>query len=194
MPGRTLGPAGFSFASTDGKGRIMQFEIAQPSDLDALHALIERAYRGDSARGGWTHEADLLQGQRTDIEALSDLLASADDTIIVARDGASLAGCIAVTIKPGGIAYIGMVTVDPSRQANGLGRQLLASAETHAAAAGATVAEMTVIVQRAELIAWYERRGYRLTGEWRPFPYGNERFGLPERDDLEFVVLEKPLT
>jgi hypothetical protein len=53
---------------------------------------------------------------------------------------------------------------------------------------------MTVIAQRAELIAWYERRGYRLTGERRPFPKTDPRFGLPKRDDLEFVVLAKPLT
>jgi len=52
---------------------------------------------------------------------------------------------------------------------------------------------MTVIRQRPELIAWYERRGYRLTGERRSFPYGDERFGQPNRDDLEFVVLEKTL-
>ena len=52
---------------------------------------------------------------------------------------------------------------------------------------------MTVIAQRAELIAWYERRGYARTGEARPFPYGDPRFGEPRRDDLSFLVLEKPL-
>jgi hypothetical protein len=52
---------------------------------------------------------------------------------------------------------------------------------------------MTVIAQRVELIAWYERRGYSRTGETRPFPYGEERFGRPRRDDLHFVVLAKSL-
>lgn len=171
----------------------MIFEPARSSDLNALHALIHRAYRGESAKAGWTHEADLLDGQRTDPEALSAMLESESDTIIVARDGGTLAGCIAVTTKPGGLAYIGMVTVDPIRQAGGLGRQLLEAAENHARQAGAGVAEMTVISQRAELIAWYERRGYRLTGERRPFPMTDPRFGRPKRDDLEFVVLAKPL-
>jgi hypothetical protein len=53
---------------------------------------------------------------------------------------------------------------------------------------------MTVIAQRQELIAWYQRRGYSLTGEARPFPTEDPRFGLPKRDDLGFVVLEKRLT
>lgn len=171
----------------------MKIEPASDSDLDALHALIHRAYRGESAKAGWTHEADLLEGQRTDPESLAAMLASESDTILVARDGNALAGCIAVTARPDGLAYVGMVTVDPIRQAGGLGRQLLAAAEQFAVNGGSNVAEMTVISRRAELIAWYQRRGYRLTGERRPFPMTDPRFGLPKAD-LEFVVLAKPLT
>jgi hypothetical protein len=37
------------------------------------------------------------------------------------------------------------------------------------------------------------RRGYARTGELLPFPYGNDRFGLPLRDDLQFEALEKEL-
>jgi hypothetical protein len=54
--------------------------------------------------------------------------------------------------------------------------------------------EMTVVAQRTDLIAWYLRRGYAATGETRPFPYGDERFGRPRRDDLAFTVLAKPLS
>ena len=87
-----------------------------------------------------------------------------------------------------------MLTVDPQRQSAGLGRMILAAAEDHAAAHfAATRIEMTVIAQREELIAWYERRGYAPTGEQRPFPHDDPRFGLPTRDDLAFVVLEKTL-
>ena len=53
---------------------------------------------------------------------------------------------------------------------------------------------MTVLAQRLDLIAWYERRGYRPTGENQPFPYGDPRFGIPKRPDLSFMVLAKPLT
>jgi len=167
---------------------------ARQDELPALHRLIEGAYRGDSAKRGWTHEADLLGGQRTDLEALEAILADAAQALLVARDGDELAGCVSVADKGEGLAYIGLVTVDPERQAGGLGRELLHAAERFAAESFAsTRAEMTVITQRTELIAWYERRGYALTGERRPFPATDPRFGLPRRDDLEFVVLAKAL-
>jgi ribosomal protein S18 acetylase RimI-like enzyme len=163
-------------------------------ELPVLHGLIESAYRGDSAKRGWTHEADLLGGQRTDLEALEAMSADPMQALLVARDGISLAGCVSVANRGAGLAYIGLVTVDPERQAGGLGQQLLGAAERHAISTyGAKRAEMTVIVHRSELIAWYERRGYALTGERRPFPATDPRFGLPQRADLEFVVLEKRL-
>jgi len=172
----------------------MDLDLASADDLDAVHALIESAYRGDSARRGWTHEADLLGGQRTDRAALGDILADPRQQLLLHRSGAAIDGCVAVTQKAGGLVYIGLVTVDPARQGSGLGRALLAAAEDYASRQlGADRAEMTVIVQRPELIAWYERRGYRVTGERRPFPIADPRFGLPKRPDLEFLVLEKSL-
>ena len=171
----------------------MHLEPATPDDLSTLHALIESAYRGDSARRGWSHEADLLDGQRTDLASLAAMLADPAQHLLVFRDNDRLRACVALTDKGNGLAYLGMLTVDPARQSNGLGKLILAAAEDHGAAFGATRVEMTVIAQRAELIAWYERRGYRLTGERRPFPASDPRFGLPRRDDLEFLVLEKSL-
>ena len=170
----------------------MLIEPAIHADIPALLTLIQAAYRGESAKRGWTHEADLLGGQRTDAAALTDTLDDPAQLLLVARDRDDLAGCIALTEK-GGHGYIGLVTVDPERQSGGLGRRLLEAAEEAARTRfEATRAEMTVIDGRDELIAWYERRGYRLTGERRPFPAGDPRFGLP-RKALEFVVLEKPL-
>ena len=173
----------------------MHLERASAADLQPLHALIESAYRGDSARRGWSHEADLLGGQRTDLEALEAALADPAQHLLVLRDGSSLRACVSLADKGGGLTYLGLLTVDPGQQAAGLGRLILAAAEDHAAAHfAATRIEMTVIAQRAELIAWYERRGYALTDERRPFPLGDARFGLPRRGDLEFVVLERALT
>lgn len=165
---------------------------AGPNDISALHALIESAYRGDSARRGWTHEADLLSGQRTDVEGLTALLALPGQTILVAEREGRLIGCVNLA-DLGGKAYLGMLSVDPTRQAQGLGRRLMAEAEALAAALGAKTVEMTVIRHRVELIAWYERRGYHLTGQTLPFPMHDPRFGIPQRDDLEFVVMEKRL-
>ncbi|MFA5963712.1 MAG: GNAT family N-acetyltransferase [Sphingomonas sp.] len=167
---------------------------ATRDDLAPLHRLVESAYRGDSARRGWTHEADLLDGQRIDAETLAEMLDDPARRILVARDGPVLAGCVAVTDQGKGSCYLGLLAVDPARQALGLGRQLIAAAEEVAQRRfAARRIEMTVIVQRATLIAWYERRGYRRTGEVRPFPHGDTRFGVPLDDALAFVVLARDL-
>ncbi len=166
---------------------------AQAADLSALHPLIERAYRGDSARVGWSHEADLLGGQRTDLAALDAMLADPEQRLLVLREGDVIRGCVSLRRVAPDRCYLGLLTVEPTLQAAGLGRRLLAAAEDCARELGATVVEMTVIARRAELVAWYERRDYRLTGERRPFPLDDARFGLPKTRDLAFVVLERTL-
>ena len=167
---------------------------ATRADIPALHRLVEQAYRGAEARKGWTHEADLLGGQRTDVEALAEVIDDPSRVILLAHQGDVLSGCVMLAKQDDGAAYLGMLSVQPGRQASGLGRELLAAAEAEAAARfGATRIEMTVIRQRPELIAWYERRGYALTGATADFPLDDERFGLPRRRDLQFVVLAKAL-
>ena len=172
---------------------LTTFRPAASSDVAALHRLVESAYRGDSAKAGWTHEADLLGGQRTDQAELLDILTDASRVILLAEVDGVLTGCVQVADQGDGLAYLGLLTVDPIRQAGGLGRLLIDAAEAEAVARfNATRMEMTVIRQRAELIAWYERRGYALTGETRPFPLDETTFGLSDRD-LTFVVMEKAL-
>ncbi|MDB5708019.1 MAG: family acetyltransferase [Sphingomonas bacterium] len=174
--------------------RDIIIEAAGPDDLAPLHALIEGAYRGDGARRGWTHEADLIDGQRTDTETLAAIIDDARQHILVVRNDDAIIGCVALTDKGDGTCYLGMLTVAPDLQAAGLGRQLIEAGERHVAASfGARRIEMTVIAQRAELIAWYERRGYHRTGERRPFPYGDPRIGTPRSDALDFIVLERDL-
>jgi len=167
---------------------------ANDADLDALHALVERAYRGDSARRGWSHEADLLGGQRTDRESLADTLNDPCQLLLVMLKQGALIASVTLTDKGDGLAYLGMLAVDPTLQAGGIGRTMLAEAEAMARGRmGIATMEMTVIASRIELVAWYQRRGYVLTDERRPFPATDPRFGLPKRDDLEFVVLAKSL-
>lgn len=173
----------------------IHFTEATAADVPALQALVESAYRGESARQGWTHEADLLGGQRTDADALATAIANPEHVILLARDDDTLVGCVEISRAAAGRAYLGLLSVAPDRQGGALGKALIAAAETEGQARfGATHIEMTVIRQRAELIAYYERRGYAPTGETRPFPYGDTRFGEPRVADLIFVVLEKPLT
>lgn len=171
----------------------MIVRAASAGDVPALHRLIESAYRGDEARRGWSHEANLLDGQRTDPEALQELLADENQLMLVAQ-AETIIACVALSHRGDGLAYLGLLTVSPALQTGGLGRTMLREAEIAARITWhATRIEMTVIKQRGDLIAWYERRGYKVTGERRPFPYGDERFGRPRRPDLEFVVLEKRL-
>lgn len=180
-------------AAHSGRARdSLEIRAARGDDVADVVALVESAYRGDASRAGWTTEADLLGGQRTDAAAVASLLAQAGSEILLAVQGGVLVGCCHLAPHAVG-CYFGMFAVRPGSQGRGVGQQLLAAAEARAAARGARTMRMTVIAQRVELIAWYERRGYRPTGEREPFPYGDERFGLPRRDDLEFVVLEKPL-
>jgi ribosomal protein S18 acetylase RimI-like enzyme len=173
----------------------LTFRIASERDVADLVALIESAYRGDASRAGWTTEADLLAGQRTDADAVSAVLDAPGRAMLVAEADGELVGCCQLERRVDGAAYFGMFCVRPGQQGNGWGRELLAEAERVARDDwGATTMVMTVISQREELIAWYVRRGYQLTGETQPFPYGDERFGIPKRRDLCFAVLAKRLT
>ena len=171
----------------------LTFRAARPADVDALVALVQSAYRGDASRAGWTTEADLLDGQRTDPEGVGRTIADPNSRIVLAEQDGKLMACAHIECQPRG-AYFGMFSVNPKSQGGGIGNQLIAECERiardewHCASVF-----MTVIRQRDELIAWYERRGYAKTGERKPFPYGDARFGLPKRDDLEFIVLEKRL-
>lgn len=173
----------------------LTFGFAGPDDIAAVVALVQSAYRGDHSRRGWTFEADLLDGQRIDAPMLAEVLATPDAMVLTARRAGHLLACC--EIRPSqqpGTAVFGMFAVDPDHQSGGIGSQVLTEAEGLAASRLRSVRmELTVIDRRHELIAWYRRRGYRPTGETRPFPHGDERFGLPRHDDLQFVVLEKTL-
>ena len=171
---------------------------ATPDDVEALAAFINRGYRGDTARRGWTHEADILGGQRTDAATLAASIADPDaGTLLILRASGSdaILACVATQLVSASEGspkcHLSMLTVRPEAQGRGLGRRLIGAVESRARVAGCVAVEMTVIHVRTELIAYYGRRGYRPTGRTEPFPYHDARFGLPKREDLYFVVLEK---
>ncbi|MGH3311273.1 MAG: GNAT family N-acetyltransferase [Streptomyces sp.] len=169
------------------------FRIAAEEDIPALVALVESAYRGEASRAGWTTEAHLLEGQRTDPEGIAAVVTAPDSILLAVERAGELVACCQLEHR-GEHAYFGMFAVRPELQGAGLGRAVLAQAErTVRAEWGAREMQMTVIRQREDLIAWYERRGYARTGELSPFPYGDERFGIPQRTDLAFELLVKPL-
>ncbi|MGQ5227729.1 GNAT family N-acetyltransferase [Streptomyces sp. yara] len=171
----------------------LTFRDATDADVDALVELIESAYRGESSRTGWTTEADILHGQRTDREAVLEVVEAPDSRLLTVEREGRIVACCHLEHR-GEHAYFGMFAVSPALQGAGLGRTVIAEAERQARESwGVTEMHMTVITVREDLIAWYERRGYRRTGKTAPFPYGDERFGVPQRDDLQFELLVKEL-
>lgn len=166
---------------------MTSIRLAGRDDLTTLKSLVEGAYRGDSARRGWNHEADILDDERIEAAEIERLLADENVTVLVAEDrGGAAVGCVAVTRKDNRRAYLGMLCVDPLQQSGGLGRALLDAAEMRARNSGLALMEMTVIMCRDSLIAWYERCGYTRTGETRPFP-------AERTPQIHFIVLEKAL-
>lgn len=171
----------------------LTFRDATDADVDDLVELIESAYRGESSRTGWTTEADILHGQRTDREAVLEVVEAPDSRLLTVEREGRIVACCQLEHR-GDHAYFGMFAVSPALQGAGLGRTVIAEAERQAREGwDVTEMHMTVITVREDLIAWYERRGYRRTGKTAPFPYGDERFGVPQRDDLEFELLVKEL-
>jgi GNAT superfamily N-acetyltransferase len=171
----------------------MEFRAATATDVPEIVALVEGAYRGDASRAGWTTEADLLQGQRTDPQGVAEVVASPAGLMLLAFDGGDLVGCCQLE-RHDDHAYFGMFAVRPTLQGAGVGKLILAEAERLARDEWHVAQmHMTVISAREDLISWYLRRGYTRTGKMSPFPYGDERFGLPQRDDLEFELLVKQL-
>jgi ribosomal protein S18 acetylase RimI-like enzyme len=169
------------------------FRRATRLDVPAIVALVESAYRGDASRVGWTTEADLLGGRRTDADDVLECIEREQSVVLLADRGGELAACCHISEKDGA-GYFGMFSVVPGLQGSGVGKQVIAEAERIVRDEWRLAAmRMSVIDIREELIAFYERRGYVRTGIKRPFPYGDERFGVPKRSDLRFEILEKRL-
>lgn len=165
---------------------------ATTADVAALVTLVNSAYRGEGSKQGWTTEADLLGGIRTDEDAITSSITNTNGAVLKYEDDqGAVIGCVYLE-KQKAQLYLGMLTVAPHLQGGGIGKQLLHASEVYARAQQCTEIVMSVISIRQELIRWYERHGYRLTGATKPFPMQDPRFGIPKQH-LEFLILEKRL-
>ena len=175
----------------------LTFSVANPENIDALCQLVNFAYRGEFSRLGWTTEADLLQGQRTDPQMLRDLMTPPDQVILTGADPdyeGRLVGCVHLKKISPETCQLGLLTVKPDLQNKGVGRQLLEESEAWARSWSCKEMNLLIIQTRREMIDWYVRRGYKLTGDKKDFPYGDLRFGIPTRDDLYFLGMKKTLS
>jgi len=166
---------------------------AAETDYAAIAELANLAYRGTGPGAIWNVEAGVIGGERLSESLLrEDLAAKPNANLLTYRDDPEgpLLGTVWLEPRETDIWYLGLLTVHPDLQKRQLGRDLLAAAEDFARERGSR--KIHSISENA-LIAWYQRRGYTLTGETEPFRYHDERFGRPLRSDLHFVVLEKEL-
>ncbi|HLY42500.1 MAG TPA: GNAT family N-acetyltransferase [Terracidiphilus sp.] len=174
----------------------MLLEQATEADYPAIIDLVNVAFRGAGAGASWNIEAGILEGQRMNDSLLrEDLAENPAAHLLIHRDAdRSVLGTVWLDPDQDGTWYLGLLTIRPALQKQKLGSRLLVAAEAYAKQRGAHTISMTVLNVRYALMEWYERRGYHRTGETKPFPYGDDRFGKPLRDDLEFVVFEKRLS
>lgn len=164
---------------------------ASPDDAETLERLINSAYRGASALKGWTTEAQLIDGTRTDAQLIREVIDDPSSLLLKAVDASGIVGCVELR-EQGGRLYLGMLTVKPDLQGRGIGKELLRASEDVALSRDCHTIFMTVLTVRTELIDWYKRHGYRDTGARKPFAFTDPRYGKP-RIPLEFAVLEKKL-
>lgn len=167
----------------------LSISILQENEIEELVRLVNSAYRGESSKKGWTTEAELLDGVRTDKTAIASIITARNSLIKICRSGdESLIGCVYLHIDKSTL-NLGMLTVSPTLQGKGIGKVLLKEAENYAKQNDCTAIEMTVIEQRTELLAWYNSKGYLPTGETKAFP-DDPAFGIPKQP-LRFLVLRK---
>lgn len=160
-------------------------------DIPALVTLINSAYRGETSRKGWTTEAHLLEGKRTDEPEMTEIFLDPKNTILKFTENNTIIGSV-LLVEKGHQLYLGMLTVSPELQNSGIGKKLLAEAENQAKALGLSSIIMTVISVREELIAWYKRHGYVDTGAREAFPESGIHITVSD-EPLEFIFLEKKL-
>lgn len=170
----------------------LTFRLAKTADTPKIVALVNSAYRGESSRAGWTTEAELLDGVRTHDEEIASLMNTPRSLILIGLMGEEIIASMHLQLVSDA-AFLGMFAVKPTGQAAGVGKAMMAEAEAVVKREwSARKMLMDVISVRAELIAFYERRGYVLTGKLNVFPVSKDLW-TPKEQDLVLARMEKNL-
>jgi ribosomal protein S18 acetylase RimI-like enzyme len=166
------------------------------ADVEKIVALMNHAYRGTGDATSWTSEDGYITGDRITAATLRDEMREKQDALFlqwVEDPNVEPTGCVCLEPVDPETWYLGSLAIDPKVQNSGLGKKLLYTAEEWIKERGGKKVRMSVVNVRDTLISWYERHGYKLTGETESFPYADNRFGIPTRADLHFVILEKTI-
>ena len=170
----------------------MQIAFASITDVPAVTALLNSAYRGESSTKGWTTEAHLIAGNiRTDENNLQQIMQQPGSTILkYTNEQEAVIGCVNLQQHANKI-YLGMLSVSPYLQGLGVGKHLLQAAEEFAQYLKCDSIYMSVISVRIDIIQWYQRHGYKDTGERKPFI--EDALTGKHLQPLEFLILEKQM-
>jgi GNAT superfamily N-acetyltransferase len=152
-----------------------EIRIAGSADAEQITALINAAFR--------IAEGFFIDSPRITLGEVHDYLTTG--AFLVAPDESGLSGCVYVEPR-GERAYLGLLSVDPSRQQSGLGSRLMIAAEDYCRSRGARFMDILIVNLRTDLPAFYEHRGYVENGT-TPFP------DVPTKLPCHFINLSKPL-
>lgn len=174
---------------------------AQQNQIDVLVELVNQAYRPDEAEQSWSNEAHLVKGNRISQQQMQALWTDHSTLLILKsmqmdtakkRLVEKILGCVYIEYQDTA-AYIGMLTIAITYQNQGLGHLMLGQAEQHIKKRAAIkTIQMSVLSGRPELLAFYQRRGYQLTGESSAYPVDAD-VGQPFDANLKIIKLEKNL-
>ncbi|MGC4104041.1 GNAT family N-acetyltransferase [Ferruginibacter sp.] len=166
--------------------------VAGIADSKAITDLLNSAYRGEGSKQGWTTEAHLIAGDvRTSETNVQQVMQQSGSVLLkYTGDDGIVSGCVNLQ-QHGDKVYLGMLSVSPHLQGAGIGKKLLQAADEYALQRHCKAVYMTVISVREELINWYQRYGYKDTGERKAFVEDGE--SGKHLQPLEFMVMEKLL-
>lgn len=170
----------------------IRFKEAVSEQAEEITALVNSVYRGENSKKGWTTEAYFLDGIRITSEKLREIISEKDSVVLLAMLNDEILGCVHLE-KEKDFCWLGMLSVDVNYQMHGLGKIIIDKGEKYVKETfGCNEMHMKVIGKRIELIDYYLRRGYKLTGEREDFLPSADTFGDP-KEPLYFVILSKQI-